>query len=303
MAKKRTRKDEAQSTDEFPKAEEGEELNGDFEFEDEIDEGDGDADFDFDDDLALKDDDLTDPMLSDDDLVDLDDDLLLGEGARLDTFALADDPVRMYLKEIGQVPLLDTNRETWLSVQIAAEQMLENEIDRLSQKATSGLPEPPEIISAVYADVKRNWEEVQQRVKAFKVEPPSLKAIIDEVQAITDDWDVSGSSYVREYLRQREWGRDDPWTELARRLFEVIHGLYLIPFREQIHIRRYVVEHKDMLPDEEQFRKWLMEDSDALETLQDRFEEVERKAEFAAEALTRANLRLVVSVAKRYMGR
>src|SRR5690606_37843249 len=29
----------------------------------------------------------------------------------LDSAALSDDPVRMYLKEIGQVPLLDSNRE------------------------------------------------------------------------------------------------------------------------------------------------------------------------------------------------
>ncbi|MCC6804466.1 MAG: RNA polymerase sigma factor RpoD [Anaerolineae bacterium] len=303
MAKKRTRKDEPNATDEFPKAEEGEELSGEFEFEDDMEDAEVEGDFDFDDDLALKDDDIADTMLGDDDLTDIDDDLLLGESARIDTFALADDPVRMYLKDIGQVPLLDTNRETWLSVQIAAEQMLEAEIDRLSQQAASGLPDEPEIILAVYGDVKRNWEEVQTRVKAFKVEPPSLKAIIDEVQSITDDWDVSGSSYVRDYLRQREWGRDDPWTEMARRLFEVIHGLYLIPFREQLSIRRYVIEHKDELPSEDQFRQWLMADTDALEMLQERFGEVERKAEYAAEALTRANLRLVVSVAKRYMGR
>src|SRR5215217_5621933 len=102
MAKKRTiRKDENQATEEFSKADEGEELTGDFEFEDELDDGDAGDDFDFDDDLAVKDDDMIDPMLSDDDeLEDLDDDLALGESARLDTFALADDPVRMYLKEI-----------------------------------------------------------------------------------------------------------------------------------------------------------------------------------------------------------
>ncbi len=304
MAKKRTavRKDE-NTTDEFSKVDvgEAEDMNGDFEFDD--DGGADDEDFDFDDDLALKDDDLADPMLSDDDeLEDLDDDSLLGESSRLDTFALADDPVRMYLKEIGQVPLLDTNRETWLSVQIAAERMLETEIDHLSQKEGSGLPEAPEIIQAVYSDVKKNWEAVLNQVKGFKTEPPNLKALVDEVQSLTEAWDVSGSSYMREYLRQRDWGRDEAWTDMARRLFEVIHGLYLIPFREQVFIRRHY-DKEGVLPSEDQFKQWLMEDTDALETLQERFEEVERKAEFAAEALTRANLRLVVSVAKRYMGR
>src|SRR5260221_2238037 len=41
------------------------------------------------------------------------------EDSRVDTIGLADDPVRMYLKEIGQVQLLDPNRETWLSSQMA----------------------------------------------------------------------------------------------------------------------------------------------------------------------------------------
>jgi RNA polymerase primary sigma factor len=305
MAKKKATKEETRTTGEFSKAgaEDGEELGGgEFEFEDELDDG-GD-DFDFDDDLAIKDEDLAEPILSDEEeLEDLDDDLLLGESARLDTFALADDPVRMYLKEIGQVPLLDTNRETWLSIQIAAEQMLEHIQDRLSQKEGTGLPAPSEIIRMVYGEVKKNWEAVLTQSKPFKLEPPSLKSLIDEVQSIREDWDVSGRSTIREYLRQREWGRDEPWTELARRLFDAVHGLYLIPLNEQLLIRRWVIEHDGALPSQDQFDAWFAEDVDAIETMGERFEEVERKAEYAAEALTRANLRLVVSVAKRYMGR
>jgi len=33
----------------------------------------------------------------------------------IDSLPPSDDPVKMYLKEIGQVPLLDSNREMWLS--------------------------------------------------------------------------------------------------------------------------------------------------------------------------------------------
>ncbi len=310
MAKKRTttRKNETRATDEFSKADDGAEISGDFEFDDEVDDGDMDGEFDFDDDLALKDDDIGDPMLSDDDeLEDLDDDLMLSESARLDTFALADDPVRMYLKEIGQVPLLDTNRETWLSVQIAAERLLQNEMDRLYRLDRGDVseprnPTPAEVIASVYAVIRRNWEDVLKQAKNFKVEPPNLKAIIEEVQALSNDWNVSGSSSIREYLRQREWGRDEAWTELARRLFDVIHGLYLMPFREQVLLRRYY-DKEGTLPSLDVFGQWLAEDIDALEEMPERFDEIERKAEFAAEALTRANLRLVVSVAKRYMGR
>ena len=61
-----------------------------------------------------------------------DDEDLSNESISLDSAALVDDPVRMYLKEIGLVPLLDTNRETWLSTQVAAEQLLDNFIHTLS---------------------------------------------------------------------------------------------------------------------------------------------------------------------------
>ncbi|KAB2857761.1 MAG: hypothetical protein F9K46_12565, partial [Anaerolineae bacterium] len=51
-----------------------------------------------------------------------------------DLLALADDPVRMYLKEIGQVELLDSNRETWLSVQITAVMFLNRLVDTLTKE-------------------------------------------------------------------------------------------------------------------------------------------------------------------------
>src|SRR5690606_11427488 len=98
-----------------------------------------------------------------------------------------------------------------------------------------------------------------------------LKALIAETQFVAENWDVSGSSYIREYLRQRDWGRDEPWTEMARRLFNVFHGLYLIPFREQTLVgRSYDKEGK--LPSPEQFHAWLMEDTFALEDLPQKFE-------------------------------
>ena len=69
---------------------------------------------------------LGDEASDDFDDEEFDEEELISESISLDAAALADDPVRMYLKEIGQVPLLNTNRETWLSTQVAAEQLLQN---------------------------------------------------------------------------------------------------------------------------------------------------------------------------------
>jgi RNA polymerase primary sigma factor len=228
------------------------------------------------------------------------------ESTRLDTFALADDPVRMYLKEIGQVPLLDSNRETWLSTQIAAEQLLQRLIDMLCAQPRpldKALPDAIEITQAAYGHFKQAWEKVLALAPNFKINPPELKLIISELQHVVDEWDVSGNSYIREYLRQKDWGRDEKWNELATTLFESFHALYLIPLGELVQIRKHYDANNKALPSQEMFNGWLAEDDLGIEDLPDKHISIEQKSELAAESLTRANLRLVVSVAKRYMGR
>jgi RNA polymerase primary sigma factor len=241
----------------------------------------------------------------DEDFGELDEDELLSD-MQFDAAALADDPVRMYLKEIGQVPLLDTNRETWLSTQVAAEHMLDNFMDTLSKVENGAREERPvddaAAVEMAYQNLTRNWDEVVDGAAAFSVSPPDLGQMIEEIILLNDSWDVESKSYIRDYLQQREWGRDELWTELARRVFDVFQSLLLIPFNGIIFIRNYQRKNQT-LPSSKDFNKWLRGDSDTLDELRDFFLEVERRAEAAAEALTRANLRLVVSVAKRYMGR
>lgn len=236
---------------------------------------------------------------------DFDDEDLTNESLSLDAAALADDPVRMYLKEIGQVPLLDTNRETWLSTQVAAEQLLDNFMHTLSMVdngADEKIPEPSQVVELAYQHIQRNWEEVVDGAAAFGIEPPDLRKVIEEVLLVNENWDSSNKSYIRQYLLQRDWGREELWTELARRLFDVFQGIYLIPFNLLINFRNEY-KKKNTLPSLKQFHQWLEADEDAIKELPEFFEQIEQRAELAAEALTRANLRLVVSVAKRYMGR
>jgi RNA polymerase primary sigma factor len=300
MARKRKPVEDIRDSDEMPKADaEMEEMEFDDEEELDLDSDDSGV---F---VNIKDSD--DILMVDgpdeDDLEDIDDDELLAESLRLDSVALADDPVRMYLKEIGQVTLLDTNRETWLSTQVMSERLLQSVMDTLSAADSSeGLPEPVHVIQMVYEYVQRGWEEVVEGAMAFSVDTPNFCAIIDEVNQITDDWNMDGTSYVRGFLRQKDWGRDEMWTELAKRLFDVFQGVYLIPFNQRMQLRKYYKDHVT-LPSREVFCEWLVADKDTVADLQELFDQIEQKSVLAAEALTRANLRLVVSVAKRYMGR
>jgi RNA polymerase primary sigma factor len=188
-------------------------------------------------------------------------------------------------------------------VQIAANQLLQSFLDRLSVAENgAGLPNPATVIELAYQHVLRNWEEVLEGAVAFNVQRPDFLALVNEALLISDTWDVAGQSYIRDYLRQRDWGRDELWTELAKRLFDVFHGLYLIPVPLLAEIRKGYKQTGECMPLDE-FRLILMHDEQTIEELPEMFSRIEQKAELASEALTRANLRLVVSVAKRYMGR
>ena len=256
-------------------------------------------------------DDLSDEFSSDEDEL-LGDDDFLGDDEEEEeedyaSAAPADDPVRMYLKEIGQVPLLDGNREMWLSAQIAAERLLQDltdelaSIDRVSNHS-GPLPNAVDVTRHAYQYVSERWQAVQSMATKLDVKPPDLRQIIDEVQDFNDGWDRDQPSVLREYFQQREWGRDDDWTSYTSQLFNIIHGLSLLPKTLQFELRRYYRENK-ALPALDIFTSWLEEMESPLEECEYAQQQVEQRVEIAIEVLTRANLRLVVSVAKRYMGR
>jgi len=278
-------------------------LNSDFDdFDDDVadnDDYDGNAAGDTNDDLAVEEPD-------EDELEAIEDDEDITDSGHLDTTSLADDPVRMYLKEIGQVPLLDSNREMWLSMQIAAERLIQKVTDDLAtvdgDHRSNGLPAEAEVVQQIYSQALDQWNEVLQQATTFGIDPPDLCALIDEVQLLSENWDVDGKSAIRAHLNQRDWGRDEAWTAYARSLFDILQGLYLLPLGPQLQIRSYVCQD-GTLPTEEIFAHYLFSDEDVIEDLPDLFMRLEERSAMAAESLTRANLRLVVSVAKRYMGR
>lgn len=242
---------------------------------------------------------------------------------------LSDDPVRMYLKEIGQVPLLNTNREMWLSTQIAAEQHLEDLRDELmsidspatvdedgsevpAKNKTTRAPEPlngadkqhPDVMTIRYANKKMrdDWEKLVEALKPYDLDPPDFRKVIDEVQSTTSNWDTTDESYIREFLNQGNWGRDDNWTTVARTFFEIIHALYLFPLEFQMQMRQHYRQTSE-LPTLQEFDAWMEEIDDPFDAIEYHLSQVDNLATQATEDLTRANLRLVVSVAKRYMGR
>ena len=123
--------------------------------------------------------------------------------------------------------------------------------------------------------------------------------MVDEARQLRQDWRESRHSYVRQYLNGGNWGQDETWTDLAECIFNMFTGFYLLPNELVQRITEYHGEHGRM-PGIDTFREWMSANEVALE-YNDFM--VYHLAEEAKSNLTRANLRLVVSVAKRYMGR
>ena len=217
------------------------------------------------------------------------------------TYIVEDDPVHTYLKEIGLVPLLSAEQEIWLATQMASAKVL----DRLTSDAASELDaEDQDLVRAQamitnYANLLENWDCAKESSIILEVEPPDLVPMIDEARLLRQDWRGGNESYVRQYLNRGNWGQDETWTDLAECVFNMFTGLYLLP-NELVQRTREYYEANDCAPDLDVFGLWMEENEVALEY--NAFM-IYHLAEEAKSGLTQANLRLVVSVAKRYMGR
>ncbi len=216
------------------------------------------------------------------------------------TGTVEDDPVHTYLKEIGQVPLLTADQEIWLSTQLTAATVL----DRLNSDVIKDGSDSEEEVDframmVNYTNLLENWQVVEEARKQLQVNSLDLLAFIEEARDLRQGWRTRTESYLRQYLNNGNWGQDDTWTDLAQACFHMFTAVYLLPLDLS---RRVVSAYKKEgeLPAVSLFRDWLSEDMVGLKYNEFMIYEL---AEEAKVNLTGANLRLVVSVAKRYMGR
>jgi RNA polymerase primary sigma factor len=215
---------------------------------------------------------------------------------------LGDDPVRMYLKEIGQVRLLETQQEVWLAIQMSASGYLAQLREQLKDAHEHRrMPHPDELMLGAYADFVKQWQHFEKaghKAHLKKIDPHTLLA---EVRALRSGTDLPEHSVLQPQIAgdRDNYERTAAWHEAIKHLYSAYISAYCLPLESMDWLLAHVRKKDAHLPHARALAKSLPDTRHINIALH----EIEAQAIRAKQALVRANLRLVVSVAKRYIGR
>ncbi|MEW6084928.1 MAG: sigma-70 family RNA polymerase sigma factor [Chloroflexota bacterium] len=208
---------------------------------------------------------------------------------------LGDDPVPLYLRDIGQVKLLDANKEFHLATMIEASRLI---VSLGRHPLRKGMTLECAIYHALIADLLTSWNRLLEDTARLNREAPNFTFILNEAKLLCASFETREPSYLRSYLDNGMWGTDEPWNAIARKAYSVFLSLYLLPpSYADLLLKHFNVHHH--LPNQ----RTLFHHLPADEILHAEMDSAQARAKEANQILIRANLRLVVSVAKRYLNR
>ena len=234
------------------------------------------------------------------------------------------DPVRMYLREIGHVSLLSRSDERWHSMKMMAPRYL----DEIGEQV-GGASRPEvwlDIVLKVHEQLREHWREITELCEELQVPALDLRALAVEIDSISDNIvQATEESHLAAYLSsigEEDLGETDElalvldssdgegqsldqdrvereWDLLTSRIHDLCLDLYLLPgcLTEVLilHLRK-----SGRLPTVKKCRT-VAEGNEG--PVMDSFQTLDELAAFSRKVLVVANLRLVVSVAKQYVGR
>jgi len=223
----------------------------------------------------------------------------------------SEDPVRLYLKEIGNIELLNTDQEFWLSTQIEATRRIDLLV-KGHPLARQGSSHAYNVYIALFEELRTAWKRVQEDTTRLGFDCPDLALCLSEAQMLRQTWQSVEPSYLRAYLDNGMWGNDSLWDGVARNAFTVFLYLYMLPEELSNPLLDYINVHRDFPPAPEiaeldqnpiSAEDFIAQHIPSEDVFQQELDNIRMRANEAHHAIIRANLRLVVSVAKRYIGR
>ncbi len=216
---------------------------------------------------------------------------------RLEEQEVIDDSVRMYLHEIGRVPLLTAEDE-----KILAKHMEEGrrvaEIKEDWLKKQGRLPSSPDIVMTVLNEIVQQEDTIHviQKELGLQTDKSFIKTITNKEYRDSIDAEI-----IPELTQSVSNGINQPVLDTEQVIINISVNINLLP--QQV---------LDIFPEKLTFPKAkdFLQDSKFTDKLKDYeieldsyFNNIEWDSERAKKHLIEANLRLVVSVAKKHIGR
>jgi RNA polymerase primary sigma factor len=210
---------------------------------------------------------------------------------------LSEDPVRLYLREIGQVKLLDAASEFRLAAMIEARRLVL--VTRRRHRAGKQSPEQPEttLYHSLLGDLLTAWSRLREDAARLQVTLLDPALILAEAQVLHKTWQTDIPSYVHTCMERELWGKDPRWDSLVTHVYLVFVIFYLLSEKYADWLMKYAQAHHD-LPAQRTLYRNLPPEAELFAEIQ----AMRARSDEANAAIIRANLRLVVSVAKRYLG-
>lgn len=210
---------------------------------------------------------------------------------------LGEDPVRLYLREIGEIELLSVDHEFWLATRIEAARRV-TVLNRGHPLARRGRYYSTSIYKALFDELVIGWKRLVEDSQRLGYNTPDLSLIHAEARMLRQTWTSDNPSYLRAYLDNGRWGVDHLWDQVAGNAITVFICFYVFPEGVANAIEKFIL-NRHRMPTQDTFHSHLPDD----ESLRVELENLEYRAQESRQILIRSNLRLVVSVAKRYLGR
>ncbi len=213
----------------------------------------------------------------------------------LEDHEITDDSVRMYLREIGQVPLLDAARERKLSSRIEQARHLDR-IEDAYIKKHKRLPSAVDIVVDLISRVARAYPILEAIREHSDMDPSS--SLADTIASpkfhtgIDNEIKLALTAAVAQRINKETATAEEGIVNLSL-------NSNLVPPQALALIQDKPLQEIKLLLANDELRS-LLEPYESQFKVD--FEEVRAKARMAARHLSEANLRLVVSIAKKYIG-